>query len=42
MKWSFFFIMFETIPRRHFYNVRSFKSNFGRHFIISSLTYNAE
>ena len=29
---SVFFIMFETISRRHFYNVRS-GGHFGRHFI---------
>ena len=37
-----FFIMFEMIPHRHFYNARYLRGEFGRHFLISSLSYNAE
>ena len=37
-----FVCMFERIPSHHFYNVLCSKSDFGQHFIISSLLYNAK
>ena len=39
--WNTYFIMFKTIPCHHFYNVHE-GGIFGRHFIISLLSYNAE